>query len=1093
MKNAQLFCCCLLILLFSAFLKAAADYPAVAKRSYTELEAGQLNDRLRARVMTQDAYGFVWFGGSTGLWRYDGYQLRHLAHEKDNENSLRDNDIYALAADHKGGLWINTGHHISHYDIQSETYTHYSAALGDDSVPVSTELNHIVVDSEGGVWFSGFNGVSYLAEGSKRFINYGLESNLADGQEGFIARAAMPAKNGDVYLSTSLGLALKKKNESSFHYLYREGEVSLLGIEVTYTLEDSNGVLWIGTMKDGIFWVGSDGKLQHQSRRDGAYGILAGTKAWMMLLDGDDIWVLTSKSGVFILDALTAEIKSHEGVDELYPYGLDLIDTRVGLRLQSGQMIFSGDPGENGDSKIQMFSPQKDYVRWVHRSKINGAKRQDILTGVNVGEDILLFGKKVTRFNIDKGVLPLNSKALDQLGEQLKANPGFLSHVDPQGRIWVSTINAVTWLVDLRNDSLEKLNIGGEECTAYDSHYLTAQYLAYECVDDAGVVLVNTEEKSRKYFAYDHKANFIMWGGITELDNQDVIIGSSVGVMILGKEDREKEAAKFKPIALEGVRTGRVFRDAKKTLWVDSDIGVFSLDKDKPWSELKMRHSDNSQNFMHFAHHDQYGRIWGGGGFLDAESKSFVSLGADDGYRMNNSYFGDPIKLANDLWAVSHVEGLQIINPDYYKDWQFNTPLRVSALRFDGQRQKGVSFSEITLTPDIRKLSIDVVALDFESNFRKQYHYILEGYNKNWQKGGNENRHIVFENLPVGSYTLRIKGSSYRGVISGEELTLKIEVLPAWYQSWWFRALMLAALLITMLMIIRYRERYLQEKRRELEQLVALGTAELADKNKELSNTLDELHSTQESLIEQEKVLALGKMVKGLAHEVNTPLGVAVTAVSDVESRTENLKADFESGALSAEKLQEFINIQSRSSQVAGKNLGRAHELISSFRELGLDNNTDVKGDVDVVDFIEKVCENLEGGDKESYRYKIHGPDSLVLQISPSDFSSLLNRLLSNCLMHAQMPGQLLHIDLYLDCSDKGLEMRIRDNGPGIAEENVREIFEPFFTTLRAQGGIGLGLSFVYNLVVHKMNGSIQLNTDYKEGAEFVIKLPLSC
>ncbi|MCV6623158.1 MAG: ATP-binding protein [Cellvibrionaceae bacterium] len=1069
---------------------AVADFPPQARRAYSQLQAGQLDDSLRTRAMTQDSFGFLWLGGSNGLWRYDGYKLRHIPHRKDDINTPRDNDIYSVVGDAHGGLWINSSHHISYFDTQTEVFQHYSAGDADSGLPITTELNQIFIDSDGGVWFAGYGGLSHLPVGASRFVNYGPDTGLSAGHDNFVATSVTVNKSGDVYVATDRGLGFKKKQDSDFRYLFTKESAELKGNALNVVAEDKFGTIWIGSQSGGLFWLDAQGGVHSHDRLDGPYKTLSESVTWDIVPMDDEIWVLNSTSGVFVLDAHSGSILSHEIEDDSYPHGLKLRDARAGFRLQTGQLLLAGENDDSGSPEIQMFSPQKDYARWISKADIGNSKAQEIFTGIKYGDDFFFFGEKVVRYNLATGAYDDIPEILQAFSKKIENNHAYLIHVDKKGRLWATTLNTSNWLIDLENETLESIKLGLGKCIPYDSHPLEGGLLAFECEKEAGVLVVDMQSLEQRYFAFDSGAQFVAWSGIEPLDNGDWVLGSSLGLMLLKAEDQKKAGAKFSLVALDGVRSGRVFFDDERNLWVDTDLGLYFLEKGRPWEEIELRFPGAEQRFTQFAYKDNQGRVWGREGYLDLKVGRFVALNRIDNYHMKGVFQGEPLQLPQGQWAAVKFQGVQLIDSKSLSEWDRSIPVQISELRIDGVRQKGVDFQNIELPAQVRKISLDVVALDFESNNRKQYQYRLKGYNKTWQKGDSENRHIDFENLPPGSYKLQIKASNYRGFISDNELTVDLRVLPAWHQTWWFRSFLIFAALIMVFLFTRYRERYLQEKRKELEGIVADRTSELAEKNETLNSTLEELHTTQESLIEQEKVLALGKMVKGLAHEVNTPLGVAVTAASDIDLRTETLERDFHGGSLSAEQLQKLIKVLRASSGMVVQNLAKANDLVSSFRGLGLDEGSEVKTSIDVFQTIQGVFSRYSRNDSLDLRVNFKCPENLLVLLSPQDLIDIIEQLLENAIKHAKYAEQELKVTISVLHQSGNLELRVRDNGKGISPDIVKHIFEPFFTTLRAQGGVGLGLSRVYNVVVHKLSGSISVDAGLLKGAEFLVVIP---
>lgn len=1071
-----------------------AQYPALAERSFTKVGKGWLNKGVFSRALEQDKYGFIWIGGSNGLWRYDGYKLRHYPHIPGDLNSPMDNDIYSVVADEKGGLWINSGHFVSYFETQTESFKHYSADAQNPLLPLTTELNKISIDDKGGVWFAGFGGVSYLPSGESSFEKYGAESSLSESHNGFNAWTVLPVDGGGVYLGTMQGLGYKGPNDTDFAYIYTNGVVNLKGVSIIRIAQDSKGRLWLGTQGQGIYWIDETGQLHHQSRRDGLYGHLYESRQWEVIAVDDEIWFLCSRNGLFIVDADSGEISMHHSTAGDSPFGIALPDLRVGLKLQSGQVLISGESVERSGASLQMFSPQKDFTRWISRKMLGWKGTQDGLASIEINGDILFFGDEVTRFNLDVGRVPHGIPVLDEIQASI-GNQQILHAVwDSKGRIWLGTSASELWVVNIAENSLKKFDVGSLRCEFDDVFYLRDGQLIYECREGGSMALIDTRLEKVSQFFYRHEAKSVGFGGFLELDDGALLFGSSVGLMYLPAKFRSVSGSRFEVVALNDVRISDLFDGSEGDIWIDSDQGLYRLKKGLLWQDIELAVPGRSRRFINFAYPDGVGRVWGAEGLFDVGKEKFVSLDDNDGYYFKLATAA-PLRVSKDIWMQPTPEGLQLINPSEFSDWNYAVPVQISELKLDGKRQKGTFFDEVIIEPSIRKLSIEVAALDYESGTHRRYDYILEGYNDHWQEGGEENRRIVFENLPPGQYQLKIRASNYRGIMSDRMLSLKVVVKPAWHQSLWFKVVLIIMLLIMFHFFVRYREGQLRSKKQELENTVKERTRELAGKNDtlkvtlhELNDTVEELRATQDSLIEQEKVVALGKMVKGLAHEINTPLGVAVTAATDVMDRTSRLEKDFNSGCLSAEGLQRAIESLNSSSNMVFQNLSRTNNLVKSFKELGLEEEAGLSQEVLVRKFLCQLCLNTFAN--TDVDWDVLGSDELKVSVSKSDLISIVNQLLKNSVLHAQIPGKDLVIRISHSFEKGELVIVYNDNGPGISAKVAREIFEPFFTTLRANGGVGLGLSMVYNLVVHKLGGNILVNPEVKQGAEFVVRIP---
>jgi len=267
----------------------------------------------------------------------------------------------------------------------------------------------------------------------------------------------------------------------------------------------------------------------------------------------------------------------------------------------------------------------------------------------------------------------------------------------------------------------------------------------------------------------------------------------------------------------------------------------------------------------------------------------------------------------------------------------------------------------------------------------------------------------------------------------------------------------------------------------------------LQEKNDELTKTLQELKTTQEQLIESEKMAALGNLVAGVAHEINTPLGISVTAASVLNEDTTDFLNTYKSGKTKRAELETFLDTAIESSQMILANLNRAAELIQSFKQVAVDQSGETERIFKLKDYLDEIMLSLSGEVKKTkHSVKITGNENLTLSSFPGAFSQIVTNLLMNSLIHAYNEEDSGQIKLDFKREGEVVILQYSDDGKGINSENMSKIFDPFFTTNRSQGGTGLGLHIVYNLVTQRLKGTIHCESQLGVGTKFIIKFPTS-
>ncbi|MEG4454372.1 ATP-binding sensor histidine kinase [Microcoleus sp. N9_A1] len=277
----------------------------------------------------------------------------------------------------------------------------------------------------------------------------------------------------------------------------------------------------------------------------------------------------------------------------------------------------------------------------------------------------------------------------------------------------------------------------------------------------------------------------------------------------------------------------------------------------------------------------------------------------------------------------------------------------------------------------------------------------------------------------------------------------------------------------------------LQEFNQNLEQLVS-------DRTQQLSNTLEALKATQTQLVESEKMASLGGLVAGVAHEINTPIGVGVTVASALAENTTEFASIYKSGKMKRSDLEEFVDIATQSSKALLINLDRAAALIQSFKQVAVDRSSEERRTFQIRPYLDEILLQLKPKLKNSqHSLKIKGDSKIAIDSYPGALSQVVTNLLINSLIHAYEPGISGELIFAWKQEGKWLRFEYADEGKGIPPENLSKIFEPFFTTKRGQGGSGLGLHIVYNLVTQKLKGEIECLSEVGRGTKFIIKLPM--
>ena len=283
-----------------------------------------------------------------------------------------------------------------------------------------------------------------------------------------------------------------------------------------------------------------------------------------------------------------------------------------------------------------------------------------------------------------------------------------------------------------------------------------------------------------------------------------------------------------------------------------------------------------------------------------------------------------------------------------------------------------------------------------------------------------------------------------------------------------------------------------QIQRRLKSTIARIREAEDAARRSQLQSAqaMTDLRLTQESLLQAERLASLGSLVAGVAHEINTPVGIALTSASVLKDATDDMQAALAGDGLKKSVMLRYLATAAESSRLIMNNAYRAAHLIHSFKQIAVDQTSEARRPFVLMEYVEEIVTSLRPTLKTTrIALKFDGADDIVLDSYPGAFAQVITNLVLNCVEHAfdpEQPGEIrIHARLDVDV----VELELSDNGKGIAPELLERIFEPFFTTRLGQGGTGLGLNIVYNLVVKQFNGTISVRSTLGHGTCFTLRL----
>lgn len=1046
----------------------------------------------------QSREGFLWVGTYLGLARFDGVKFKHYS--LSNTPELGSNGIYSIVEDREGGLWVGTnGGGVAR--LHNNRWKRYTTAEG----LVSNVVLRLYLDDRNRLWVGTRGGLSCIENGKV------MNVPGAELLKGRVVRTFAEDATGAIWVGAAGGLfrftsnrlepfALSPSlgrigNVFDLHVgpdavLWMGTDVGLVAFDgvrqrlyaeadglsdkvVNDVYVDHGGVLWAGTLRGGLnrFFRGKFEQLN--SSNSG----IRDDKIQFITEDREgNLWIGTEGAGLYRLrEGLFLNFGRQEG------YGAD--QTYAILESASGELIF-------GTYNGGVIRRKKDG-RFEQLSRAQGLPTEYVRSLHEAADGTLWVG------TYGEGLVPVrNGRPGPALTTRVGLTDNYVRVILPDG--------AGGLLIGTRNGL---------------SHYREGRFTNYTTANGmpTNSVLCMAKEPSRP----------LLWvgtdgGGIGRLDlttgkfdtlntrkglTSDIVmclyrdpadgsvwVGHNVGLDRVVESAAGTEVQSFKTAkGIYGESIFQILEDNRGQLWMGSNNGLYRATKADLLDLQAGRIS--AVEVLRFNEAD---------GMRNAECKG------------NGSPSG--LKSADGrLWFPTFA-GVSAVNPQRLQRNNVAPQVVIDRLEADGKSQE-LNQQTVRVPPGVSKFEVEYTAPSFVAAEKVRYRYRLEGFDRDWVEA-DARRVAYFTNVPPGSYTFRVMAANSDGVWNETGAAVQISLEPTFWQSAWFYLLIAVGLVGLGYGVYRWRINELSKRNDELEQLVSARTAQIevqshqleaqaeqlrrsneevmrhnrtmAEKNAELSTVIERLQQTQDHLIEAEKDAALGQLVAGIAHEINTPVGVGITAASDFQRRVQDLQTLVQSGDIRRSDLERLLDALNEGGQILSHNLQRAADLIQSFKNVAVDQGQAEIRRIRLADHLEEIVTSLSVELRQAgVNAVIDGHPELEATVPAGALTQAVLNLMINALQHAFAPkaaAPLLDerkIQLRYALDGEHIVLQVIDNGQGIAPELQHKIFDPFFTTARERGGSGLGLYIVHSLVTVQLKGTLELTSAPDKGSIF--------
>ena len=1078
----------------------------------------------------QDSRGFMWFGTQDGLNKFDGYKFTKFKNNPTDANSISNNWIYGIDEDKAGNLWIASKLGLNKYDPKTKQFTRFFHQQENSTSINGNEVYGVLVDKKGYVWAKTKNALCKLDTKTGQFINYEHFTEFSQPSESDRGLPIVETAEGNLWVASTSGLSFFNPKTELFEKYYSDvdNNKTLTSNKITALFIDKKQQLWIGT-KNGlslfdkakksfrrflytpdyqpsknIFHITSihedyEGKIRIGTQNKGIFRLkqnclnpsfiskteiekLSDKRILSICEDhSQNIWIGTENRGVIKVDLKEKKFSlyknSNDGLPPAFSSNIILSvledeSERLWIGTKSGGLnVFDRETG-----KINYFSP-------------NASGRQQIL-----GENVHAIFKDSDGniwIGTENGINIYNPKKrkMSSLHDYFNYiyysdfNNTKIYHIneDSQKNIWVASSNGLH-MFNLQTMEVRSFhhNEGDKNSLSNNLVYCTIedQYKQIWVGTFDGLNLLNADNETFRQITIssgEHVSHNPIYA-IKESSTGEIWLGTANGMKKIKPQTFQIDD--LIPNAFSSDRINSILEDKNHDIWYSTSSEINKLD-------IK------SKQVQHFNEDD---------GLQELE----FSQGAAYSSPLGELFFGGS-------------GGLNVFFPDSMKTNKFVPPIEITSFSVTNEEKEreiiANESTEIIISANDYLFTIEFAALDFTMSQHNKYRYRMEGLSEKWIHIGTQHA-VSFSNLAPGRYTFTVTGSNNDAIWNPSGKKLIIKVLPPFWRTQWAYQAYLFSILLSIYLFVIWRERRLKSDKRTLEKNVKDRTQEIelqkeeiktqrdiavaqrdeiSRQRKQVSKTLETLKNTQRQLVETKKMASLGNLVAGVAHEINTPVGVSITASSTLMKKTEQFATLYKENKLTPNDLENYLQTIYQTNKLILSNLNRTAELIISFKRVSVDQSSEKKRKFKLNAYLHDVARSLAPKLKHQHlEIKINCDENLEIDSYPGTYAQIITNLVINSSVHAFEGSKKGEISIDIEkINYKKFKMIYRDNGKGIEPEVAARIFEPFFTT-NMQSGTGLGMHIVYNLVNQRLKGQINLKSKARQGVEFTFVLPIS-
>jgi signal transduction histidine kinase/ligand-binding sensor domain-containing protein/CheY-like chemotaxis protein len=1074
------------------------------------------------RTIYEDRFGFMWFGTSDGLNRYDAYTTRVYQPDEKKDFSLVSGAINHLQCLNKDKLLVCTEQGVNLFDFESEKFLPFPYL---DNVRVTYAL-----PSDDKIWFTSYSGLfCYNATDSSLSTfkhNQHDETSLGHNQ----STMCYIDKGKNLWVATFNGLDRYDPENNTFHHYLRDSRKSI-PYRINAIIEDDNQRLWVGIAKEGLSVLIRD----QENYPEGEFIHILDGSVSRLIIDRQNILWVGNDIGM--------------GIDRIPLNRFDPYDPVTYCRYKgipgkfmslSDNTISSLYQDRNGGIWVGTFAGGVNYYSpWMKQFNVVHQVPGDTKSLSNNVVNCFVDDGQYLWVGTEEGLCRLNKSTHEfhtyyyEEGNphSLGANGVICMVKDHQGNLWIGTWTGGLNLYNPSSGDFTRfLSDQSKEGTLGSNNVFALledrRGNLWVGTDGGGLNLYDPDSRSFKKYQPDPENPSSLYhnavNDICETSDGKLFISVYHALELFDYEtetfthfihDKEDTTSIGPGIIID------VFEDSKNHLWIATSAGLNYFDRTSGVFNRYTTSDGLPGNTIQSVLEDDQGNLWLGTnkgitkflhGIQIPEKPVFITYTVDDGLLTDEYIRRSVLKTTGNLFYFGGSKGYIYFYPDSILENQVQSEVVLTDFRLFGESgeylnerdilDKEINHVErIELKHDQSDFIIRFAVLNYLNPQKNKYTYILDGYDKDWHKVGNE-RTATYTNINPGKYTFRVKALNNDGIWSTNEKTIIIRIKPAWWGTTGFIIPVILIVFLVIYFLYRLRVRMYKNQQKMLEEMVRERTTELSElntvleeKQEEISIQNDELnkHRTNLEKLVNDRTEAMKEALKraeeadrlksaflaNMSHEIRTPMN-AIVGFATLLTNDD----------LTDEERREYLDIINNNSQTL-------MVLINDILEISLIEANQLrlnKSRFNVTDILEEMDSYYRLKNQKDIELEfVNGNDekALFLYSDQTRFRQIFTNLLNNAFKYTEL-GK---ISFGYEIQGEDVKFFVKDTGIGIAESEYENIFNYFHKIDKGDNklyrGAGIGLS-ISNKLVELMGGKIWLNSEVGKGTSFYFTLP---